>query len=128
MNKYEKIFNKEGAEIDYQYELKKANLVINNLIDQRNIVLNELAMVRAECVMLNEEKIAKNILSGIELNKETQVILNRKEAIIEGINNLEKDSVLLILGKGHEKIQEFKDSSVEFSDQKIVKEYIKEKL
>ena len=55
MNKYEKIFNKEGAEIDYQYELKKANLVINNLIDQRNIVLNELAMVRAECFMLNEE-------------------------------------------------------------------------
>ena len=76
----------------------------------------------------DEEEIAKNILSGIELNKETQVILNRKEAIIEGINNLEKDSVLLILGKGHEKIQEFKDSSVEFSDQKIVKEYIKEKL
>ena len=55
MNKYEKIFNKEDGEIDYQYELKKANLVINNLIDQRNIVLNELAMVRAECVMLNEE-------------------------------------------------------------------------
>ena len=54
MNKYEKIFNKEGAEIDYQYELKKANLVINNLIDQRNIVLNELAMVRAECDLLNE--------------------------------------------------------------------------
>jgi len=55
VNKYEKIFNKEDGEIDYQYELKKANLVINNLIDQRNIVLNELAMVRAECVMLNEE-------------------------------------------------------------------------
>ena len=55
MNKYEKIFNKEGAEIDYQYELKKANLVINNLIDQRNIVLNELAMVRAECMLINEE-------------------------------------------------------------------------
>jgi hypothetical protein len=68
MNKYEKIFNKEGAEIDYQYELKKANLVINNLIDQRNIVLNELAMVRAECVLLNEE------LSGYkeEEEKETE--------------------------------------------------------
>ncbi len=76
----------------------------------------------------DEKEIAKNILSGIELNKETQVILNRKDAIIEGINNLEKDSVLLILGKGHETIQEFKGSSVEFSDQKIVKEYIKEKL
>ena len=68
MNKYEKIFIKEGAEIDYQYELKKANLVINNLIDQRNIVLNELAMVRAECVLLNEE------LSGYkeEEEKETE--------------------------------------------------------
>ena len=55
MNKYEKIFNKEEGEINYEYELKKANLVINQLIEQRNIVLNELAMVRAECVLLNEE-------------------------------------------------------------------------
>ena len=55
MNKYEKIFNKEDGEIDYQYELKKANFVINNLIEQRNIVLNELAMVRAECALVNEE-------------------------------------------------------------------------
>lgn len=55
MNKYEKIFNKEDGEIDYQYELKKANLVINQLIEQRNIVLNELAMVRAECSLINEE-------------------------------------------------------------------------
>ena len=55
MNKYEKIFNKEDGEINYEYELKKANLVVNQLIEQRNIVLNELAMVRAECVLLNEE-------------------------------------------------------------------------
>ena len=68
MNKYEKIFNKEDGEIDYQYELKKANLVINNLIEQRNIVLNELAMVRAECVLLNEElKVYKE-----ESKKETE--------------------------------------------------------
>ena len=73
-----------------------------------------------------EEGIAKDILKGIELNKDTLVILDRKEAIIEGINNLDKDSVLLILGKGHEKIQEFKNSSIKFSDQKIVSEYIKE--
>ena len=55
MNKYEKIFNKEDDEINYEYELKKANLVINQLIEQRNIVLNELAMVRAECGLLSEE-------------------------------------------------------------------------
>jgi len=73
-----------------------------------------------------EEGIAKDILKGIDLNKDTSVILDRKEAIIEGINNLDKDSVLLILGKGHEKIQEFKNSSIKFSDQKIVSEYIKD--
>ena len=56
MNKYEKIFTKEdGEDIDLSYELKKANYVIKNLIDQRNTVLNELEMIRAECYMLNEE-------------------------------------------------------------------------
>ena len=56
MNKYEKIFTKEdGEDMDLSYELKKANYVIKNLIDQRNTVLNELAMIRAECYMLNEE-------------------------------------------------------------------------
>ena len=56
MNKYEKIFTKEdGEDVDLSYEIKKANYVIKNLIDQRNTVLNELAMIRAECFMLNEE-------------------------------------------------------------------------
>ena len=56
MNKYEKIFTKEdGEDIDLSYELTKANYIIKNLIDQRNTVLNELAMIRAECFMLNEE-------------------------------------------------------------------------
>ena len=55
MNKYEKIFGKEDGNIDPKYELKNANYVIANLIDQRNIVLNELAMIRAEATMLSEE-------------------------------------------------------------------------
>ena len=56
MNKYEKIFTKEdGEDIDLSYELKKANYVIRNLIEQRNSILNELALIRAECFMLNEE-------------------------------------------------------------------------
>ena len=57
MNKYEKIFNKVDGEVNYEYELRKANLVITNLIEQRNIVLNEMAMMRAECSLLNEELI-----------------------------------------------------------------------
>ena len=71
MNKYEKIFTKEdGEDIDLSYELKKANYVIRNLIDQRNLVLNELAMIRAECFMLNEE---------IEKYKETETETEEEE-------------------------------------------------
>ena len=58
MNKYEKIFTKEeddDKEINYPYELKKANIVISNLIEQRNIALDKLAMIRAEAIMLNDE-------------------------------------------------------------------------
>ena len=55
MNKYDKIFGKEDGNIDPEYELRKANYVISNVIDQRNAVLNELAMIRAECALLNEE-------------------------------------------------------------------------
>ena len=58
MNKYEKIFNKVDGEVNYEYELRKANLVITNLIEQRNIVLNEMAMLRAEYTLLNEELIS----------------------------------------------------------------------
>ena len=73
MNKYEKIFNKTDGEINYEYELKKANIIINNLIDQRNTVLNEMAMLRAEYTLLNEELIS--------VKKE-----NKKETEQEDIN------------------------------------------
>ncbi len=73
-----------------------------------------------------EDDIAKGILQGINLNKDVEIVLNRKEAIRKGIENLKDDSVLLILGKGHEKTQEFKDNIIKFSDQKIVKEMIEE--
>ena len=39
---------------------------------------------------------------------------------------MSEDSVLLILGKGHEKIQEFKNSTIKFSDQDVVNQYIRE--
>ena len=75
MNKYEKIFTKEdGEDIDLSYELKKANYVIKNLIDQRNTVLNELAMIRAECFMLNEdlEKYKETETQEEEIKKENE--------------------------------------------------------
>ena len=117
-NKYNKVIVILGAGGDRDKEKRPLMGKSVNLAD-KIIITND--NPRNE----DEKQIAKDILKGIELNKDTTIIHNRKEAIIEGINNLDEDSVLLVLGKGHEKIQEFKDSSIEFSDKKIVNEYIK---
>ncbi len=67
-------------------------------------------------------QISKNILNGIPLNKNTEVILDRKEAIYKGVESLKDNEVLLILGKGHEKIQEIQNKFSSFDDVKIAKE------
>ena len=86
MNKYEKIFTKEDDEdLDLSYEIKKANYVIKNLIDQRNVVLNELAIIRAECFMLNEE-----FESYKEKYKETEKETEEKEIKEEEEPNAEE--------------------------------------
>ena len=66
--------------------------------------------------------ISKNILEGIPLNKNTDVILDRKEAIYKGVESLKDNEVLLILGKGHEKVQEVQNEFLPFDDIKIAKE------
>jgi UDP-N-acetylmuramoyl-L-alanyl-D-glutamate--2,6-diaminopimelate ligase len=66
--------------------------------------------------------ISKNILEGIPLNKNTDVILDRKEAIYKGVESLKENEVLLILGKGHEKFQEVENDLLPFDDIKIARE------
>jgi len=66
--------------------------------------------------------ISKEILEGIPLNKNTDVILDRKEAIYKGVESLKENEVLLILGKGHEKFQEIKNNLFPFDDIKIARE------
>ena len=67
-------------------------------------------------------EISKNILKGIPLNKNTEVILDRKKAIYKGVESLKDNEVLLILGKGHEKNQEIQNKFYPFDDVKIARE------
>ena len=71
----------------------------------------------------DEDKIIDNICSGIE-NTEYQIIKDRRKAIISAMNN--KNSIILILGKGVEKYQIIKNKKINHSDIKIVKEFINE--
>ena len=51
------------------------------------------------------EDIMKNILEGVKDKNNYKVIYDRKEAIKYGIDNLNANDILLVLGKGHENYQ-----------------------
>ena len=70
----------------------------------------------------------KNILKDItcKLDKKNyKIIVNRKKAIKRGIQMLEKNDILLLLGKGHEDYQIIKNKKYPFSDKNVVLKYIR---
>ncbi len=70
------------------------------------------------------DKIRKDIKKGIKRKKFAE-IPNRAKAIFEAIKNLNTGEILLIAGKGHEKIQVIKGKKNYFSDKKIILRSIK---
>ena len=66
----------------------------------------------------NEEpgKIIDDILAGIKVENDFQVILDRKKAIISAVTTLDENEVLLIAGKGHETTQTIGSQILPFSD------------
>ena len=49
-----------------------------------------------------------------------EIILNRENAIIKGIQMLEKNDILLVLGKGHETYQVIDNKKYDFDDKEVV--------
>lgn len=72
----------------------------------------------------NTDQIVSDMLNGIT-NTNFEVELDRKKAIITGINKLKENDFLLILGKGHEEFMIIGHEKIPFNDMKIVKEYLK---
>lgn len=70
------------------------------------------------------ETIIEDMKKGVEPQnfKKTLSITNRKEAIKTACMMAEKDDIILIAGKGHEKYQEIKGKKYPFDDLKIVKD------
>ena len=69
-------------------------------------------------------QIRKDIIKGCIKNNFIE-IADRKNAIHEIILKLEKDDILILAGKGHENYQIIGDKKIAFSEEKIVKEFIK---
>ena len=68
--------------------------------------------------------ICNDIIKYIEkYHKNYEVIEDRKEAILKGLKMLEKDDILLVLGKGHEDYQIIGREKIHFDDAEIIKNY-----
>lgn len=81
----------------------------------------------------NPQDIISDILSGIPAPNATQnrqIIceIDRKIAITKAINELEKQEILLILGKGDETYQILGDKKIAFDDREVAKEALHQLL
>ena len=72
----------------------------------------------------NPMEIAKDILAGIDLQKDAKIILDRRDALEEAISFLNEKTTLLVLGKGHEKHQEIGDQILDFDDVVVIKDIL----
>jgi len=79
------------------------------------------------------EQIAQDLISGLVKSNKFQEsknfwkILDRREGIKKGIELAEKNDLVVILGKGPEQWQVFKDYKIPWDDRKIAKEIIEAK-
>ena len=72
----------------------------------------------------NPKKIRNTIMKGCK--KLASNIGSRKKAIKTAISELGSNEILLVAGKGHEKIQDYGNKIINFSDKKIIKAIIPE--
>ena len=72
------------------------------------------------------EQIVDDMLKDNTLNNYV-VIEDRKNAVTEAINKLNKNDILLILGKGHEEFIIIGNNKIQYNDRKAVLEIINEK-
>ena len=68
-------------------------------------------------------KIMEDILKGV--HKDNYIVeLDRRSAIKKGLDMVEKDDVLLILGKGHEDYQIIGREKIHLDDSEEVRKYV----
>lgn len=104
-----------GGDRDKSKRREIGNLVYLN--STRRIITND--NPRNE----NEMKIIRMTLK--DHPNDFKVILNRKEAIRYALSILNKNDILLVLGKGHEDYMLIKNKKIKYSDKDVLLEYFK---
>ncbi len=120
-----------------QFPLSKLNLVFGcggNRDFKKRSKMGKIADRYADKIYLTDDnpryenplKIRKDIKKGIK-KKNIEELPDRKQAIFQSIQNLKTGEILLVAGKGHEKIQDYGKKKLFFSDKKIILKSIKYK-
>ncbi len=94
--------------------------IVTNLSDKAIITCDDVH---------NEDpnQIVSDMINNLQ-NNNYEIELDRKKAIIKGINLLKTNDVLLILGKGHEEVMIIKDNKrIPFNDKRVVLDYLETK-
>ncbi|WP_435162625.1 UDP-N-acetylmuramoyl-L-alanyl-D-glutamate--2,6-diaminopimelate ligase [Candidatus Pelagibacter bacterium nBUS_25] len=121
--------------IKEQFPSKKITLVFGcggNRDQNKRAKMGKIADLFSDKIYLTDDnprleqpsKIRKDIKKGIKKQKVLE-FSNRAKAIAEAIKHLNTGEILLVAGKGHEKVQEIGVKKIFFSDKKIILEAIK---
>tara|TARA_B100000989_G_scaffold221220_1_gene168969 strand:- start:1401 stop:4262 length:2862 start_codon:yes stop_codon:yes gene_type:complete len=151
LEKIGKIHNNSKVILDYAHTPAALELVLLNLKEQfpyskinllfgcggnrdvkKRSVMGKIAQKHSDKIYLTDDnprnekpsKIRDDIKKRIDKKKIIE-IPNRKKAINEAIKDLKTGDLLLIAGKGHEKVQDYGSKKLFFSDQKVILEAIK---
>lgn len=94
-------------------------------------IMSNIACTNSDWVIITNDnprsENPNNIVSDMLHNLDKfnyEIILNRKNAIIKGIQMLDKNDILLVLGKGHENYQIINNKRYNFDDKEVVLENI----
>ena len=118
-----------------QFPNKKISLVfgcVGNRDQNKRAKMGEIADILSNKIYLtddnprfeNSRKIREDIKKGIKKQKIYEVP-NREKAITDSIKQLKTGEILLVAGKGHEKIQDLGVKKIFFSDKKTILKAIK---
>ena len=151
LEKIGKIYNNSRVILDYAHTPKALELSLINLREQfpdskiklifgcggdrdfkKRFLMGKIAEKFSDQIYLTDDnprsekpsKIRKDIKKGIKKNNFNE-IPDREVAIHKAIQNLNSGDILLVAGKGHEKIQDYGNKKIFFSDKKIILEAIK---
>ena len=151
LEKIGKILNNSKVILDYAHTPAALELVLSNLKEQfpynkinlifgcggdrdltKRPLMGQIAEKYSDEIYLTDDnprnekpsKIRNEIKKGIK-NKKIYEIPNRKNAIQEAVKNLKTGDILLVAGKGHEKIQDYGKKRIFFSDKKFILDSIK---